>query len=87
MNIPEELLDHLVRSSGLPRSAAHRVVEEVLRFYGESTQQFVRRRHRELQSSGLANAAILTSIRTELDDIRVVAPELSERQLRRMVYG
>jgi hypothetical protein len=47
----------------------------------------VRRRHRELQASGLANAAIFDCIAAELAARPVAAPTLSARQLRRVVYG
>jgi hypothetical protein len=85
--IPDELLDHLTRTSGLTRSAATRVVEEVLRYYSETTQQYVRRRHRELQAAGATNPVILATISSELNETRVLPPELTERQLRRIVYG
>ncbi|GAA2469560.1 hypothetical protein GCM10010406_01200 [Streptomyces thermolineatus] len=83
----EDLLDHLVRTTPLRRGEAARVVMDVLAYFDESAEDFVRRRHRELQSGGLANAAIFERIAAELPHRAVAAPEFSLRQLRRIVYG
>ncbi|MFH8368790.1 hypothetical protein [Streptomyces sp. NPDC018031] len=83
----EDLLDHLVRSTPLSRGEAARVVLDVLAYFDETTEEFVRRRHRELQSGGLTNTDIFERIAAELPHRAVAPPELSLRQLRRMVYG
>lgn len=85
--VPSSLLDHLVQTSGLGRSEARRIVEEVISFYGETPEAFVVRRHRELQAEGMRNHAIYSRVATEMDGWRFRAPELSERQIRRIVYG
>ena len=83
----EDLLLHLTRTTSLGPGEAARVVADVLAYFGESTESFVRRRHAELQARGLTNAQIFSRIGAELTQRRVSAPELSERQLRRMIYG
>ncbi|MEU7634657.1 MULTISPECIES: hypothetical protein [unclassified Streptomyces] len=83
----EDLIDHLVRSTPLQRGEAARVVLDVLAYFDESTEGFVRRRHRELQSQGLRNEAIFERIAHELPHRAVSPPSLSLRQLRRLVYG
>ncbi len=83
----EDLIDHLVRSTPLQRGEAARVVLDVLAYFDESTEGFVRRRHRELQSQGLRNEAIFERIAHELPHRAVSPPPLSLRQLRRLVYG
>ncbi|WP_323378188.1 hypothetical protein [Streptomyces smaragdinus] len=82
-----ELIDHLVRSAPLHRGEAARVIQDVLAYFDETTEEFVRRRHRELQGQGLVNAAIFERIAGELPQRVVAPPELSQRQLRRIVYG
>jgi hypothetical protein len=47
----------------------------------------VRRRHRELKAEGLTNDQAFAMIAAELPLRRVMPPQLSARQLRRMVYG
>lgn len=83
----EDLVDHLVRSTPLQRGEAARVVLDVLAYFDETTEGFVRRRHRELQSQGLRNEAIFERISHELPHRAVTPPDLSIRQLRRLVYG
>ncbi len=81
------LVAHLVGSTGLTAAEATRVVEDVVAFHAETVEDYVRRRHAELQTYGVRNAEIFTRLRTELAARVVAAPDLSERQLRRLVYG
>jgi hypothetical protein len=83
----EDLLDHLARTTVLGPNEAARVVADVLAYFSESTEEYVRRRHGELQARGLTNDRIFERIAAELPQRRVRAPELSARQLRRLVYG
>ncbi|MFJ9180345.1 hypothetical protein [Streptomyces sp. NPDC102360] len=83
----EELVDHLTRSTALSRGEALRVVQDVLAYFDESAEDYVRRRHRELQGQGLVNAEIFERILADLRYRAVSPPELSLRQLRRIVYG
>ena len=83
----EELLDYLARTTRLERAEAERLVDEVLSFLGEQPEQFVRRRHLELQRQGLANEAIFERLAQELRRRRFAAPAYTPRQLRRIVYG
>ncbi|MER5860421.1 hypothetical protein ACFV2Z_20225 [Streptomyces sp. NPDC059688] len=83
----DELVDHLSRSTPLSRGEALRVIQDVLAFFDETTPEFVRRRHRELQAQGLVNTEIFDRIEADLKYRAVAPPELTLRQLRRMVYG
>ncbi|MFE9643605.1 hypothetical protein ACFYO0_05515 [Streptomyces sp. NPDC006365] len=83
----DELVDHLMRSTALSRGEAQRVIQDVLAYFDETTEEYVRRRHRELQVQGLVNAAIFERIAADLKYRAVAPPELTLRQLRRIVYG
>ena len=83
----EELVTHLVRTSPLSQSEAARVVAEVLGYFGEPVEEFVRRRHRELKTGGVTNEQAFALIAAELPARRVAPPQLTLRQLRRVVYG
>ncbi|MFI0962303.1 hypothetical protein ACH4S8_13000 [Streptomyces sp. NPDC021080] len=83
----DELVDHLTRSTPLNRGEALRVIQDVLAYFDETAQEFVRRRHRELQAQGLVNASIFERIEADLKYRAVAPPELTLRQLRRIVYG
>nr|WP_206321990.1 hypothetical protein [Streptomyces sp. HNM0575] len=77
----------MVRTTPLQRGEAARIVLDVLAYFDETTEEFVRRRHRELQSRGNNNPQIFERILSELPHRAVAPPELSLRQLRRIVYG
>ncbi|MGW1891570.1 hypothetical protein ACWCP6_15125 [Streptomyces sp. NPDC002004] len=83
----DELVDHLTRSTPLNRGEALRVIQDVLAYFDETTEDYVRRRHRELQGQGLVNSAIFERIEADLKYRAVAPPELTLRQLRRMIYG
>ncbi|MBL8266704.1 hypothetical protein [Steroidobacter sp.] len=82
-----ELVDYLTRSSRLSPQEAARLVNEVLAFMSEVPEDFIRRRHLALQAQGLSNQAIYLQIGEELAARRFRAPEYSERQIRRIIYG
>ena len=87
---PSELSDlvaHLVRTSRLTASEALHVVDEVLSFLGDRPEEFVCRRHRALQSEGVPNDKIYARLRDELARWRFRAPDYTERQIRRLIYG
>ena len=82
-----DLVGHLVATTGLSAAEASRVVEDVVAYLSETVEDYVRRRHAELKTYGAKNAEIFEQIAAELDERVVAAPELTERQLRRIVYG
>jgi hypothetical protein len=83
----DALVEHLERSSCLSRGEAERVVADVVAFFSEAPDAFVVRRHGELKATGFSNSAIFAAIAAELDGRRFRAPPLSERQIRRLIYG
>ena len=86
--MPEQtLVDHVVASTGLTPAEAARVIDDVLAFHAESVEEFVRRRHAQLKTYGARNDEIFARIAEEVAGRVVAAPRLSERQLRRMIYG
>ncbi|MFV2143945.1 hypothetical protein [Isoptericola sp. G70] len=82
-----ELVSRVALTTGLSPSEAARVIEDVLAWYSEPVEHYVRRRHTTLQTTGHRNAEIYARIAAELRDRVVAAPELTERQVRRIVYG
>jgi hypothetical protein len=64
-----------------------RLHEEFLAYFGQTVEEFVSRRHQELQKTGLKNDEIYRLIRAESAARRFAVQDLSERQIRRIVYG
>ncbi len=85
--LPEELIDHLCRSSRITAREATHLVIEVLSFYSETADEFLRARHQELQALGYNNRQIFSTLQEELSQRRFKAKPLSARQIRRAIYG
>ena len=82
-----DLVDYLSGSGPLSYAEASRVVADVLGYFSEAPDEFVRRRHKELKAGGLTNDQAFRQIAAELPHRRYAPPEFSLRQLRRIVYG
>ncbi len=86
--IDPDLVAWLASTANLSPAAARRCIGEVLAFYSETLERFVRRRHRALQAQGvLRNADIYRQIASEVAARPFAAPPLSERQILRLIYG
>lgn len=64
-----------------------RLVEDLVDHWSETIEDFVRRRHRELQHQGLAVRRIYPLLTAELRARPFAARPRSERQIRRILYG
>ncbi len=85
--LPQDLVRYLAASTGLPQPTAVRVIADVATYFNETIEEFVRRRHTELRQRQRKNDEIWPLIAAELGQRRFAASGLSERQLRRIVYG
>ena len=84
---PQDLARYLAASTGLPPLTVVRVIADVVTYFSETAEEFVQRRHAELQQRQYKNDEIWPLIAAELNQRRFPAPALSERQLRRIVYS
>src|ERR1700752_4379404 len=84
---PQELVRHVARSTGLDEATASRVVADVMAYFGQTVEEDVIQRHEALKSRNRKNDDIWPPMRDERGARRFRASELSERQLRRMIYG
>jgi hypothetical protein len=84
---PQDLVRHVARSTGLDEATASRVVADVMAYFGQTVEQYVIGRHETLKSRNRKNDDIWPLIAGELRARRFKAGELSERQLRRLIYG
>jgi hypothetical protein len=72
---------------GLSPEAAARAVEEILDSFRFGVDDYISRRHAELQGMGVSNTEIYERIAAELPKLRFAAPALTPRQIRRRIYG
>ena len=85
-SFPQDLARYLAASTGLPQPTAARVVADITAYFDETIDEFVRRRHAELRRQH-KNDDIWPAIAAEIPARRFMASRLTERQLRRIVYG
>jgi hypothetical protein len=85
--VDAELVKRVSASTGLSPGEAARVVADVIGWYREPVEEYVRRRHALLRTYGKRNNEIFALIAAELGGRLFAAPGLSARQLRRIVYG
>jgi hypothetical protein len=83
----DDVVERVAATAGLSRAEAARLVDDVVTWYREPVEQYVRRRHAHLRTYGVRNADIYARLADELRSRVVAAPDLSERQLRRIIYG
>jgi hypothetical protein len=83
----DDLVEYLAASCPLSPAEAARVVADVLGYFSEPPEEYVRRRHRELKAGGFTNDVAFRLIAAEIPQRRYAPPEFSFRQLRRIVYG
>ena len=82
-----EFAQHLLRIIDISEKDLDRLVAELLVHWSETVEEFVRRHHRELQGAGVPNRLVYGQIGQELKARPVRTPELSVRQVRRIIYG
>lgn len=82
-----DLITHLSQITVLDDVQSRQVIEEVLAYFNEDIESFIKRRHLELQQQGYSNARIFKIIQTELSTRLFPVQLLSERKIRRVIYG
>lgn len=87
MRTSPDLVAHVAATTGLTPAEAARVIGDVVAYFATPVEDVVRQRHAELKTHGAKNPEIFVRIAAELEQRVVAAPRLSERQLRRMIYG
>jgi hypothetical protein len=83
----DDLAEYLVRTTRFTPAEVRRLVAEVLNFLDDTPENFVRRRHLALRNQGLGNSEIFLLLLKEVRARRFRAPEFTERQIRRIIYG
>lgn len=84
---PRDLVRHVAASTGLDEATATRVVTDVVAYFGQTVEDFVRQRHGELKDMNKRNDDIWPRLAAEVSEHRFRVGDLTERQLRRIVYG
>ncbi len=79
--------EHLLRIADVSERDLDKLVEELVDHWSQTVEEWVRQRHRELQRAGVPNRIVYGRIVSELPSRRFAGRTLSERQVRRILYG
>jgi hypothetical protein len=77
----------LLRILDLSERQLDKVASELLFHWSETVEEYVARRHRELQRQGVPNRTLYGLVAAELEERPFRAEPRTERQIRRMIYG
>ena len=83
----ERGIEAISHTYSLDPDLVRRLEEEFRALSVETVEQFVVRRHQELQRAGWVNEAIYRQLQDEVREGRFRADVLSLRQVRRLIYG
>jgi hypothetical protein len=78
---------HVAQTFGVEPAAFDRLYEAFAAYFDVSLEEYVRRRHLELQKAGARNEAIYAALLAEARDMRFAERGLTERRIRRLIYG
>ena len=78
---------HVTQNFGIEPAAFERLFEAFAAYFDVSLEEFVRRRHLELQKAGARNETIYAALLAEARDMRFAERGLTERRIRRLIYG
>lgn len=78
---------YLCENHGLSIDALERLLDDIWSFTALSQEAYALKRHGELKALGERNQSIYARLISELESGRFQTKELSERQVRRMIYG
>ena len=82
------LIQHLCNNSAVSRLEAIKLIDEVREYFNETVEDYVSRRHQELKLElGLSNPQIYQRIEDEIKQMVFASRPLSQRQIRRLIYG
>ena len=82
-----EFKRHVAATYGVPEQSFDNLWDEFLACFSMTLEEFVATRHLVHQRAGRRNAEIYGLILEETQGMRFAAPPLTERQIRRIIYG
>ena len=85
--LDETWVRHVAQTYSLDEALVRRLGEEFLALTEPTVREYVVRSHLRYQAKGMRNDEIFRRLREEVACRRFRAETLSERQIRRLIYG
>ena len=83
----EEFKDYITSNYSLTEDDFERLLEDFNYYYNLDIKSFIRTRHMLLKSDGYKNPEIYQMLSEEIKSRRFCGERISERQIRRIIYG
>lgn len=87
IRLDEEFEQHLLSSYSLGKKELYSLLDDLSGAFDSSVESYIQKRHLALQKEGKKNAFIYDAIQKELKTHRFIGPDLTVRQIRRVIYG
>lgn len=87
IRLEEKFEKYLLSSYSLDETDLYRLLDDLTGAIDYSVESYIQRRHLSLQKEGQKNAVIYDILQKEIRTRRFFGPELSVRQIRRVIYG
>jgi nicotinic acid phosphoribosyltransferase len=87
LRIDEDFKHHILQNYPLSHRDLEMLLDDLGEFFKRDYREYIRDRHLQLQKQNMKNDEIYRMIQGELPRLRFSAPELSTRQIRRIIYG
>jgi len=85
--LDENFRNHLLNSYPITEELLNHILDDIGEYFSAEVKEYIGIRHQQLQKEGLQNRDIYTLIRKELKERRFASPDLTLRQIRRIIYG
>ena len=87
IRLNQDFENYLLSSYSLEQSELYQLLDELSGAFDDSVESYIQRRHVSLQKEGKRNAVIYEILQKEIRTQRFLGPNLSIRQIRRVIYG
>ena len=87
IKLNEELENYILSSYSLNKSDLYRLLDDLSGIFNDSVEEYIHKRHVFMQKEGKKNNEIYQILQKEIRSHRFLGPELSIRQIRRIIYG
>jgi hypothetical protein len=78
---------HLQDLFNLNEDQVKQITDEFIAFFSETAEDYIRRRHNEMKADSMKNDEIYKILKSEISKRRFASAGLTERQIRRIIYG
>ncbi len=85
--LDEQLKNYLLSAYPIDESLLDHIVDDLSEYFSSDVNDFINKRHQQLHNIGMKNEQIYLKIQKELKEKRFIGPDMSLRQIRRVIYG